>query len=182
MAGRLIGGLLQLAHERRRLACRLRLQRPEFGQLRLGGVCVIGDGLGQFFPQPGVGLRLCQLPGGGFGFFGLGLVRRVNALQLFLQRGQLLLEFGSFVQRCRRRDKRATLERGVVEAAVEPDAQLGRQLQALQRLRMAAVQLVIGLVAGLADPVEQVGHFARQPALLPQPGQQARLIVFLGDI
>ncbi|KIS38248.1 hypothetical protein WJ66_01676 [Stenotrophomonas maltophilia WJ66] len=48
-----------------------------------------------------------------------------------------------------------------MKAALEPDGQLGRHLETLQGFGVTTVQLVVGLVAGFANPVKQIRHFAR---------------------
>ncbi len=151
----------------------------------------------------GVGLLGEPLPGLALGFgaggallggqaaVGLGLGRRLRLRRHALMRRLPLGEFtaqplqfglqgGAFGARVGWRDERAGREGAVAgDGPVEPDPQRPGVLQAGQRHPMITVEIVRGVVPGLAEDVEQVADLAGQHAAITQAAQQVGLL-FLG--
>lgn len=71
----------------------------------------------------------------------------------------------------------AGLERGVALGAVEPHGQLAGQLEVMQGVAVAAGVFVIGLVAGAADAVEELGRARRQNATALQALEALVLVI-----
>ncbi|MFT3765751.1 MAG: hypothetical protein QM820_09570 [Minicystis sp.] len=134
---------------------------PELALLRELGRELLGAE-----PRPRLGLG-----GGARGLGGRGALRQLAPEQL-----ELLADGGVLARRIGRGDEGSGIEPGVVaEGALEPDGQLARHLELVERLLVIAEALVDGAVAREADAGEQALGDAREHAPLAEPGDEVRL-------